>query len=52
MIPELSTLFLFPCPLAVNLEFVTVAEFLPSITTICEPLALPVVLEMEILPVE
>ena len=43
---------LFPFPLAVSVEFLTVAEFLPSITTICDELAVPFVFSIDISPVE
>lgn len=48
----MSTLFLFPFPDALNVEFVTVAEFFPSITIFCAPLAFPFESSNVILPVE
>ena len=52
IIPALSTLFLFPTPVHCNVEDFTVAEFLPSTTTIWAPCAFPVDSSIVISPVE
>ena len=52
IIPAWSVSPLFPVPLAVSVEFVTVAVFFPSITTICDPFAVPSVFSMLMFPVE